>query len=302
MTSSRQEYVVAFWKKSCPPTLTTSLRSAIAGGLLSCLSFDELLELLLSDSVIDGRLRQKVVGRAADAFEQMSPAARSRAARSLLQLTMVTPYARRLTAEYLLELLYAQVPSPIRRVILRKFLESRMRSRRKRAYRMMRQNRRCRWKPMLAKAWHIWRDRDAALLIVDEFEVAFLLKHLEKLASDLNGCAGVPKLFLRVASSGPSVLLQLRKCDGITYAYICARLSQTIPVLEAKRLLKEYKNDSRLGILAWSLGKFGHWNLLVHLSEEVADIESKQQRDHYERMGLSSETIRSLTVQAFNGG
>ena len=54
MTSSRREYVVAFWKKSCSPSGTTSLRSAIAGGLLSCLSFDELLELLLSDSAVDG--------------------------------------------------------------------------------------------------------------------------------------------------------------------------------------------------------------------------------------------------------
>jgi hypothetical protein len=68
MTSSRQEYVVAFWKKSCSPRGTTSLRSAIAGGLLSCLSFDELLELLLSESAVDGRLRQKVVDRVADAL------------------------------------------------------------------------------------------------------------------------------------------------------------------------------------------------------------------------------------------
>jgi hypothetical protein len=49
-------------------------------------------------------------------------------------------------------------------------------------------------------------------------------------------------------------------------------------VLEAKKLLKEYRNDARLGILAWSLGKLGHWNLLVDLSEEVEDIESSNKR------------------------
>jgi hypothetical protein len=300
MTSSRQEYVVAFWKNSCSPVPTTSLRSAIAGGLLSCLSFDELLELLVSDSATDGRLRQKVLARAADAFDQLPATARRKAARRVLQLTMVTPYARRLTLEYLLELLYTRIPSPSRRVILRMFLESRMYRRRKRAYRMMRQDRRIRWKPMLAKAWRAWRDRDAAHLIVDQFESAFLLKHLEKLASDLDGGAGIPKLFLRVASEGPSVLAQLRKCDGITYGYVCARLSKAISVLEAKSLLKKYKDDARLGILVWSLGKLGHWNLLIDLSEEVEDIERKQQRQHYERMGLSSETIRSLPVQPFN--
>lgn len=62
MTSSRQEYVVAFWKNHAP--LAGQPRSAaLAGGLLSCLSFDELLELLLSESAVDGRLRQKVVDR-----------------------------------------------------------------------------------------------------------------------------------------------------------------------------------------------------------------------------------------------
>src|SRR5688572_10741361 len=126
MTSSRQEYVVAFWKNSCSPMPRTSLRSAIAGGLLSCLSFDELLELLLSESAVDGRLRQKVVDRVADAFDLLPPALRCRAARNLLQLTSVTPYARRVTVEYLLELIYAQVPSPTRGIILRMFLQSRM--------------------------------------------------------------------------------------------------------------------------------------------------------------------------------
>ena len=36
------------------------------------------------------------------------------------------------------------------------------------------------------------------------------------------------------------------------------------------------------------------------LSEEVEDIEREQQREQYERMGLSSEVVRSLTVRGFN--
>ena len=109
------------------------------------------------------------------------------------------------------------------------------------------------------------------------------------------------KLFLRVASEWPSALGQLRKCDGITYAYVCACLSKTLSAGKAKRLFLEYKNDARLGILPWSLGKLGRSNLLVDLSEEVEDIENKQQKEHYERMGFSSETIRSLTLRGVNG-
>lgn len=142
------------------------------------------------------------------------------------------------------------------------------------------------WKPMLAEAWRIWRDPDAALLIVEQFESAFLAKHLAELATDLDGRAGMPRLFLRVASEWPSVLAQLRKSDGITYAYVCARLSKGLSVVEATRLLKEYKDDARLGILAWSLGKLEHWNLLVDLSEEVDGIEKRLQGEHHERMGF----------------
>lgn len=68
-----------------------------------------------------------------------------------------------------------------------------------------------------------------------------------------------------------------------------------------KKLLNEYRDDLRLGILAWSLGKFGHWNLLVDLSDEVEDIERKQQKEQYKRMGLSSELVRSLTERGYNG-
>lgn len=268
---------------------------------MSCLSFDELFELLLSDRAIDDRLRQKIVERTAGTFAKLPAARRRTAATRLLQLTTATPYTRRVTVEYVLELVYPQVPSPTRGLILRMFLDSHMRSRWKRAYKMMRQDRRIRWKPLLAKAWRTWRNRDAALLIVDQFEGAFLVKHFDKLASDLDGTGGISKLFLRVASEWPSVLAKLRQYDGITYAYVCARLSTAITRTEAKSLLKKYKNDARLGILAWCLGKFGHWKLLVDLSEEVQDIERKQQREQYNRMGVSSEVICSLTQQGPNG-
>ncbi len=296
MTLSRQEYVVGFWNKSCSPAPTTPLRSAIAGGLLSCLAFDEILKLLLDDRALDGRLHKKALGRIASAFDELRPAARSKAAMRLLQLANATPYPRRLTVEYLLELLYKQVPSPTRRVILRTFLQSRSRSRRKRAYGMMRGDRGSGWKPMLIEAWRTWHDLDAALLIVDQFESAFLVEHVNELASVLDGSAGMSRLFLRVASERPPILARLKNRDGVTYAYICARLSKRLSSRAATNLLKEYKNDARLGILAWSLGKLGHWSLLVKLSEEVEDLENKQKQAQYKRMGFSPETIRLLTV------
>jgi len=154
---------------------------------------------------------------------------------------------------------------------------------------------------MLATAWRTWRDRDAALLIVDRFDIAFLVEHLKDLASDLDGSAGMPKLFLRVASERPSLHAQLRKLDGLTYAYVCARLSKTLPVPVAKRLIEEYRKDPRLGILAWSLGKLGYWNLLVELSKEVEEIENNQNQEHYALMEFPSEAIRALTVGHLNG-
>ena len=149
---------------------------------------------------------------------------------------------------------------------------------------------------MLAEAWRTWRDLDAALLIVDQFESAFLVEHVKELASDLDGGAGMSRLFLRVASERPPLLARLRKRDGITYAYVCARLSKGLSARAATKLLKEYKNDARLGILTWSLGKLGHWSLLVDLSEEVKDLDNKQKQEQYKRLGLSREAIHSLTV------
>jgi len=125
-------------------------------------------------------------------------------------------------------------------------------------------------------------------VIVDHFDVAFLVQHIERLAIDLNDGASVARLYLRACTVDAGLLTKLRKRDGITYAYVSARLSKSIPKRVASQLLRQYQQDTRLGILAWSLGRLGYWELVVKLSVDVATLEEEIHRRDLERWGIRS--------------
>jgi hypothetical protein len=88
--------------------------------------------------------------------------------------------------------------------------------------------------------------------------------------------------------------MKLKKMDGITYAYVAARLGKNIPKKSARQLMRKYECDSRLGILVWSLGKFGHWDLLTSLAENIDLLEKKRRRHQFEEYGMDSGLIEKL--------
>lgn len=296
MISPRQTYLLRYWEKSCSATPTTPLRSAIAGGLLNCLSLDETVQLILAHSTIDHRLREKVLARLLDQVGIASLAARDSVLHELLDALADTPYPQKATVAYFLEFLYESMPPTRRRAIIRLFLLSPQRGMRKRAYKLLRRDWSTRWESDLQHCWEQWHESECALLIVDHFEAAFLIQQIDRLAEDLNNGAHVARLYLRACAIDSGLWTKLRKLDGITYAYVSARLFKNIPKRVARQLLRNYKHDARLGILAWSLGKLGHWDLLTELSANVEKLEEEMHRRDFERWGLKYPADNKLAT------
>lgn len=286
MISTRQAYILRYWEKSCGRAPTTPLRSAIAGGLLSCLTLDETLQLMLADSAIDQRLREKVLARLLDEVGRASLAVRDSVMHILVDALADTPYPQKAKVAYFLECLYEAMPVTGQRAIVRVFLQSSRRGMRKRAYKLIRRDWSARWESEVQHCWEQWHEWECALLIVDHFEAAFLVQHIDRLAQDLNNLAYVGRLYLRACPIDAGLWAKLRKLDGITYTYVSARLFQNIPKRVARQLVRNYKHDPRLGILAWSLGKLGHWDLLTELSASVEKLEEEMRRRDFERWGL----------------
>jgi hypothetical protein len=54
-----------------------------------------------------------------------------------------------------------------------------------------------------------------------------------------------------------------------------------------RNLLQQYEYDSRLGILAWSLSRVGHWDLLTGLANNISEIETRRRHRQYEEWGMT---------------
>jgi len=205
----------------------------------------------------------------------------------LLSVLATTPYPRKNSFAYLLQRLYWSMPLRERRTIIQSFLESKELGIRRRAYKLMHEDWSPSWIADLERSWYEWHDRQCACIVVDHFESIFLINHIDALAKDLNDGAYLSRLYIRVVPDKPRFLTKLRKIDGITYAYVAARLEKRISSKEARNLLQQYEFDSRLGILAWSLGRLGHWDLLTGFANNISEIEKRRSRRRYEEWGMA---------------
>jgi hypothetical protein len=118
----------------------------------------------------------------------------------------------------------------------------------------------------IASVWHEHRDLIAAKLIIENFPPEFLELHFLELESQLKQR---PKmrllLYKRTFRVSSKYLPKLAQDDGITYAYICAKIGIVLSPQKAKRLVKRYSTDERVGILVWALGIMKHWEILAEM-------------------------------------
>lgn len=269
------------------------LRATVLTGLIQCLSAADSLELLIGGEVKDERLRGRLLARLCDCVH-LELANSSHLIDRLLDLLATTPYPRKNSFAYLLQQLYWSMPQTERRTIIQSFLDSKEPGMRKRGYKLMHEDWSASWITKLECSWHQWHDQQCACMVVDHFEPVFLIIHIDELARDLNDGAYLSRMYLRVVPVKPTLLTKLRDIDGITYAYVAARLRKRISKKEARNLLQQYEYDSRLGILAWSLGNLGHWDLLTDLANNINEIETRRRRREYEEMGMTEYFVDRL--------
>lgn len=283
---NRPAYILRYWETACTDQPTTPLRSAIAGGLLHCLTIEQTLQLVLTKNTIDKRLRDKALGSLLGQVAEAAPEKRDFVMNELLEALADTPYPQKVSVAFFLESIYTSMPRNRQDTIVRIFLSWQQRGMRKRAYKLLRREWNPKWESDIRRCWEEWHELESALLIVEHFDVLFLIQHIKELEVDLIDGSYVARLYIRACSVDDKLLGRLKRFDGITYAYVSSRLSKSISKRVAKQLMRRYEYDERLGILAWSLGKLGHWDLLEELSTNVEKLEKEKRHLEFERLGL----------------
>ena len=119
--------------------------------------------------------------------------------------------------------------------------------------------------------WHIHRDLIATKLIIENFPTTFLKSHFLELESQVKKYHHRIRLLLyeRTYPSCTEHLAKLAQEDGITYAYISAKLGVVLSIKEAQQLADQYATSERVGILIWALGIMQHWKILARMYNKL---------------------------------
>jgi hypothetical protein len=122
---------------------------------------------------------------------------------------------------------------------------------------------------LLEKAWRQNLDCEAGWLIVKTFPVEFLLAEKTALLQVLTEGWQLSRFYLRISEAFPDELAGLLDRDPISYVYVAAKLRIQLRTKLVKEVLDSSEGDSRLGLLLWSIGELGLWDVLVSYVPQV---------------------------------
>ena len=129
---------------------------------------------------------------------------------------------------------------------------------------------------LLEQAWRQHRDHEAAWLIVKTFPIPFLLAEKNVLLNSLTEGWQLSRLYLRLAEAVPETLGELLALDPISYIYVAAKRGIPLPIEVVDQVLDLSLGDERLGLLLWSIGELGLWDVLLNVTNRLGFIENAQ--------------------------
>lgn len=240
-----------------------------------CLVPEEAAELLRIEAGRSSKLRNAVLRKVVqDVEKEFLPVHRELIGHLITALAASNGRTRQGIGFSLSSLLPA-LPIDLKHDVYLTFLRSRYVGLRRRAYKAMAHE----TEPMLDRlviAWKEFRDWECSWLLVKLLPVETLLSLKDELLPQLSEGWMVSRLFLRIAEADPAVLKELAAIDGISYCYVLAKLGRSIPVPEAKKLIRKYEDDERFGLLVWSFGQMGMWDVLIWLKGHLPSVEQSQ--------------------------
>lgn len=194
---------------------------------------------------------------------------------ALLTKLSTTGSRGRQSLGYCLSTLAIHMPLPERHRIQTNFLHSKYIVIRRRAYKSIAQGSDIPFEAM-ETTWQRFSDPECAWLIVKTFPVDFLLAHRTELEAILTEGWQFSRLYMRIGEVDPSVLKDLKSKDEISYCYVMAKLKMPIQVDEAIHIVNRMSNDDRFGLLVWSFGQLGLWEVLQHIEEQLTAIQEQR--------------------------
>jgi len=125
-------------------------------------------------------------------------------------------------------------------------------------------------------AWQENRDPECAWLLVKLLPAGDLAPMKAEILPRLKEGWKLSRLFLKLAEFDRSAPDELERLDHISFCYVLAKIGRTISNEKAKDFVERSATDERLGLLVWSIGKMGLWEVLVWIQQNLPEIQIKK--------------------------
>jgi hypothetical protein len=262
-------------------------QSAIINAFVACISAKEACEALDTRNPVSWTLREALLRKISrDILSEGAQTCHLKLVDSLMTDYPSLPHKRRSGCGYCLSYLYADLPEAKQNAIIEFFLRSPHLPLRRRGLRILQD----RWNPIHARlvkdVWKSTPDLSCALLILKRIDEAFVREHLSQIVGLLKGTGYLARPYLRLKD--PSITDNLASLDEITYAYLRAKEKRPLTVSDAIALFERNKLDERIGLLIWSFGQMGLWEVLETVTKKanrVAKLRLVEIRKRYSSGG-----------------
>ena len=171
------------------------------------------------------------------------------------------------TPIYCLGELAVYAPQTSRATVLEFLLSSRYAAERRKGLNIIKAHEISTFRDAIDKCAFGHREPKAALIIIQHFTPEYIHEKRADIMDILDAGWAVGRLYLRAAEHNPQCIEELRSVDGVTFAYVKAKLNEILPEDELMALVKEYRFDDRFGLLVWSIGKMKYWKVLEYIVE-----------------------------------
>ncbi|NRR93524.1 hypothetical protein HSX10_18280 [Winogradskyella undariae] len=181
--------------------------------------------------------------------------------KKLLGFLSLKKFKHRATCGYSLELIIENLPKKDKRKVVNELLNSTYAQLRKRAYRQIENDFDKYYEKKLIESFKKYQDEYLIWFLLKSFSDEFAYENFNTFFESCNDYQ-LSKLFLKVTRIKPELIGKLKEIDEISYSYVTAKNNFEISDKEAVELIEKNENDERIGLLIWSIGQHGKWEIL----------------------------------------
>lgn len=158
--------------------------------------------------------------------------------------------------------LYDFIPTREKDRILEIFLTSKSSRNRNRAFMRINSRWNKKYQTIIEQVWQTHRDKYCLGIILNHFPISFLFNNYKELLQFTEPWQ-TSKLFLKLGEINLEIVNELKEIDNISYSYVLAKLDKKLSESEAREFIKNNYTDERIGLLLWSFGQMGLWDIII---------------------------------------